>query len=142
MSASSMASSLPRITRRMAPCNWEIREEVAVVMVMAALSLTRPRAFATNDVHKRSASAAHLVMLPGPWAISSVVRAPASHAGGQRFKSFIAHHQAFSFCPKCARQRNQSWADVLKQCRVFFAQTIALEVAGSSVGRVDLSLAS
>src|SRR5579872_1889387 len=105
MSASSMASSLPRITRRMAPCNWEIREEVAVVMVMAALSLTRPRAFATNDVHKRSASAAHLVMLPGPWAISSVVRAPASHAGGQRFKSFIAHHQAFSFCPKCAQQR-------------------------------------
>src|SRR4051812_6049141 len=106
-----MASSLPRITRAMdcSSCSTRaadpIRSEgMAVVMQetsvrSAQLKIHVEAAITSPHLQNRQIGSPeftergfHCKLFIRPGRLAQLVRAPASHAGGQRFKSFIAHH--------------------------------------------------
>ena len=76
-----------------------VTNEPRVRAVLAA-RLEKVRAVLAARLEKvRAVLAAHRSKV-GSWAISSVVRALASHARGPRFKSLIAHHARFGRIPQ------------------------------------------
>src|SRR5467141_3253258 len=89
-----MTSSLPRMTRAIELCNCAIWFAVAVVIglkiLVASVTNIGCGLYFYVEHLNRSVEPARIIF--SSWAISSVVRALASHARGPRFKSLIAHH--------------------------------------------------
>ena len=72
----------------------------------------------------QSSTLIHSQLISQTGGLAQLARAPALHAGGQRFESVILHHLSFSFFPEILDQTFKKYKQILTCCSIetkFFA---------------------